>query len=218
MIITSLTKSFSGYANVLGGSAILNPASPQYSRLKPAFVSAFHNELFAGDAAMLLSNSENYLSRSAILNRNALALAERMQKEVSNSASPVQKVLYPPMSDTAENYAAFMRKPTADFTPGHGCLLSVDFEDLASAIAFYDNLEVHQGPHLGAHLSLALPYNAITYGGDAKEAEYHASYGLREPQVRISVGLENVEDLLQTLEAALAKAEEAKEAKGANNS
>ena len=74
-----------------------------------------------------------------------------------------------------------MRQPTADFIPGHGCLLSVEFEDLDSTIAFYDKMEVHQGPHLGAHLSLVLPYNAITYGREPKEAEYYASYGLREP-------------------------------------
>lgn len=214
IVLTSLTKSFSGYANVMGGSVVLNPDSPRYAEIQPHFASAFRNEYFAGDADVLLSNSADYLPRSAILNRNAGALAALFQQEADDPASPVSGVQYPPQNDTFAHYQALTRRTTSDFTPGGGCLLSVDFEDVDSAIAFYDHLGFYDGPHLGAHLSLAMPFNATVYGKDKEEFKYHVAYGLREEQVRLSVGLEDEEELVDTVKFALQKAREAKKAAG----
>ncbi|KUI57558.1 hypothetical protein VP1G_04889 [Cytospora mali] len=208
LIITSLTKSFSGYADVMAGSVVLNPLSPSYQAIKPAFTTTFHNELFAGDAEKLLSNSDDYLPRSAILNRNAASLASYLSTQAADPRSPVSQVLYPTTSDTRGNYDAFKRPSTPDFTPGYGCLLSVDFEALDAAKAFYDNLQVHCGPHLGAHRTLAVPFNAMVIGADPEQAAYHAAYGARPTQVRISVGLEEEEEVLAIAREALEKADE----------
>jgi cystathionine gamma-synthase len=175
ILTTSCTKSFSGYADVMAGSAVLNPLSPFYSDVKRIMASTFHNELFAADAEALLANSNNYLDRSTILNRNAAALADYFATQAADPDSPVRQVLYPTTSDTRDNYEAFMRKITPEFTPGYGCLLSVEFKDIAAAQAFYDNLQLHCGPHLGAHLTLALPYPSIANGRTPEEAKYHAS-------------------------------------------
>lgn len=175
ILITSCTKSFSGYADVMAGSAVLNPLSPFYTSMKQIISSTFQNEFFAADADALLANSSNYLARSTILNRNAAALADCFATRAADPDSPVKRVLYPTKSDTRDNYEAFMRKTTPEFTPGYGCLLAVEFEDLATARAFYDNLQLHCGPHLGAHLTLALPFNALANGRTPEEAKYHAS-------------------------------------------
>lgn len=148
--------------------------------------STFHNEFFAGDAEALLTNSNNYLARSEILNRNAAALADYFATRAADPDSPVRQVLFPTTSDTRDKYESFMRKPTPDFAPGYGCLLSVEFEDIATARAFYDNLQLHCGPHLGAHLTLALPFNAIANGRTPEEAEYHASVSHFERDVAMS--------------------------------
>lgn len=237
LLMTSLTKSFSGYADVMGGSVVLNPLSPHYNiALKPLFTKFFHNEYFADDAATLLANSADYLSRQHILNQNGAALAAYLATKVSDPSSPVTDVLYPTTSDTWSNYEAFMRPRTSttattpnssssntpdevearDFNPGYGCLLSVNFESLTTARAFYDNLEFHCGPHLGAHRTLAMCFNAVVYGRDPEEGRYHASYGVRPEQVRISVGLESAEEILAAAEYALGKADEAYRA-GAGN-
>lgn len=234
LLMTSLTKSFSGYADVMGGSAVLNPLSPYYkTALKPLFTKLFRNEYFAGDAATLLANSADYLSRQHILNQNGAALAAYLATKASDPSSPVTDVLYPTTSDTRSNYEAFMRPRTAtitnsssshtpgeveakDFTPGYGCLLSVNFESLTTARAFYDNLEFHCGPHLGAHRTLAMCFNAVVYGRDPEEGRYHASYGVCPEQVRISVGLESADEILAAVEYALGKADEAYRA-GAGN-
>ncbi|KAJ6515588.1 pyridoxal phosphate-dependent transferase [Mycena sanguinolenta] len=202
VIVTSLTKSFSGYADVMGGSIILNPSSRHFPVLTKFHREAFHNGYFAGDAEKLLANSADYLPRSTILNRNAAAIADLFQAHIGKADSPVLKVLYPSVSDTAANYAAFMRPATAEFTPGYGCLLSIDFTTLAAARAFYDNLQVHKGPHLGAHRTIALNYN-VTLGTDPETVQYQAGYGLRREQVRISTGLEEVGELVEVFEQAL---------------
>lgn len=174
-LTTSCTKSFSGYADVMAGSVVLNPLSPFYPDVKKIMASSFHNELFAADAEALLANSNDYLARSTVLNRNAAALAEYLAKQAADPESPIRQALYPTTNDTRNNYEAFMRKGTPEFTPGHGCLLSAEFKDLAAAKVFYDNVQLHCGPHLGAHLTLAMPYNALVSGKTPEEAKYHAS-------------------------------------------
>ncbi|KAJ4397235.1 hypothetical protein N0V93_001459 [Gnomoniopsis smithogilvyi] len=203
LLMSSLTKSFSGYADVMGGSVVLNPLSAFYTQLKPLFTSNFRNELFAGDAETLLANSANYLPRSFILNRNGAALSSYLFAQVANPESPIKAVLYPTTSDTRANYDAFIRPSTPDFTPGYGCLLSVDFHTLDAAIAFYDNFAAHNGPHLGAHRMLAIPFNTLVHGKVAEDAAYHASYGATPEQVRISVGLEDEEEVLAAARVAL---------------
>ena len=231
VVISSLTKSFSGYANVsnplflpplpylthlthppplqvMGGSIIFNPSSPQYPLLSTTFAHTFHNALYTLDAATLLSNSTNYLSRSAILNRNASALAtfiaSQSRTNPEHPSSSVLSVLYPTHSDTLSNYQSFIRTSTPEFPePGYGCLLSVDFATEKAARAFYEVLSFHKGPHLGAHETLVLNFNECVWGDDKELAAYQASFGARPEQVRISVGLEDVDVLVDTVKAAL---------------
>jgi cystathionine gamma-synthase len=189
---------------VMGGSIVLNPLSPQYANLKAIWEKNFHNEYFTGDADQLLSNSQDYLERSKILNRNASAMAALLHKCAEDPASPVKKVLYPSVLPDVKNYDEFLRKSTPEFPePGYGCLMSVDFETLEAARAFYDNLAFISGPHLGAHRSLALCYNTLAFGKHADEAEYCRSFGLIEESVRISAGLEDLQDLVDTIQVAL---------------
>lgn len=208
-VVSSLTKSFSGYADVMAGSVVLNPLAPSYAALKPLLASLYHNELFIGDADVLLANSADYLARTAILNRNAAALAALLAEHCSSSSSPIHAVLYPTTSDTLPNYDAF-RRPATPALPatGHGCLLSVDFRSVSTAAAFYDALPFHCGPHLGAHRTLAVPFNALVWGRDPADADYHARYGARQAQIRISVGLEDEAELVAGVRSALARAVE----------
>uniref|UniRef100_L2G9E3 Cystathionine gamma-synthase n=1 Tax=Colletotrichum fructicola (strain Nara gc5) TaxID=1213859 RepID=L2G9E3_COLFN len=152
ILVSSLTKTFSGYANVMGGSVVLNPLSPHYDDLSSHWAKTFHNELFTADAEVLL-------------------------------------------------------RPTPELEePGAGCLLSIDFESVDTAKAFYDRLVFYPGPHLGAHRTLSFCYNTLAFGKDADEAAYHRSYGILEETIRISAGLEDVQDLLDTLDDALVAA------------
>ncbi|GAP87336.2 putative cystathionine gamma-synthase [Rosellinia necatrix] len=206
VVVTSLTKAFSGYADVMAGSLALNPNrdAASYAGLKRAVSAGFGNELFEGDAARLLANSADYLARCAVHGRNAAALAAYFRALALDPASPVARVWYPPYSPGSAHLAPFLRRPAPDYpAPGYGCLLSVEFGTVAQAAAFYDALNFFHGPHLGAHLTLAVPYNALVYGKD--KPEVHAAYGLAIQQIRIAVGLEDQEVLLSRCAEALSK-------------
>lgn len=221
LLISSTTKSFSGYADVMGGSAVLFGSSPRYEALSALFQSRFHNEVFGADAAHLLSNSNDYLARTAVLNRNAAAVAAALAARQKNahSSSFITGVLYPPHTDSYRFLTPFLRKPTPELpAPGSGCLLSVDLASMGVAEAFYDALQFHKGPHLGAHRTLAMPFNNLVYWKDPEEGKLHGAYGLRREQVRISVGLEGEAELVACVEEALDAAEKvwAEENKGGN--
>ncbi|KIW02998.1 uncharacterized protein PV09_05656 [Verruconis gallopava] len=205
VIVTSLTKTFNGYADAIAGSAVLNPNSSFYAELKPIFDEIYGNDLYARDAQIILDNNQDYFPRSTTYNNNAAMLADYFYEESKDPNSPVAKVYYPSVSPTKANYDAFMRPATKDFKPGYGCLLSVEFDCEETTIAFYDNLKVNDGPHLGAHRTLALPYVRALYEDHLEEV---ASMGLKKEQIRISAGLEPADELLETFKFAVKRASE----------
>lgn len=206
IVVTSLSKSFNGYADLLAASAVLNPTSRRYTELKTLFKEKYHNDFYNLDAEQLERNSRDYMSRSVILNGNAAALAAYFQPLTLDPTSCVKKVYYPSTDTSITNYTPYMRQPTPDFTPGYGCLMSVEFENMDATISFLEHLNVHQGPHLGAHLTLAMPYTKVLYGLKLKDVEKE---GLRETQVRVAVGLEDTGELVETFRDAVVKADEA---------
>ena len=205
MLLTSLTKSFSGKSNVMGGSIVLNPLSSHYKELSERFKKSFPNELFTEDAQTLLSNSQDYFERTRILNSNAKAIAEFLHKSIGPN-SPVKRVQYPSLLPTKPNFDAFKKPGTPELPEtGYGCLLTVEFRDEVTAAAFYDRIGdgFYPSPHLGGHVTIVLPYNMFQFGKEkSEEAKWKANDILRE-SLRISAGLEKEEDLIDTLQDAL---------------
>lgn len=213
ILLTSLTKSFSGLSDVLGGSIVLNPASPYYEGLSAAWASHHRNELFAPDAEVLLSNSQGFLERTAILNANAHAVASFLQEQAEDPSSPVAAVLYPSLLPDKDVYDSFKTSPTKEIPePGYGCLLSVDFDSLDSARTFYNACGFYPSPHLGGHVTIMFAYNMFVYGRKPEERAQFRSIGVKEESVRISVGLEDVGDIIDTIKDALAAVGRAKQA------
>ena len=58
--------------------------------------------------------------------------------------------------------------------------------------------------HLGAHLTLVIPYVKGLYG---KELDKVAQYGLDERQIRVAVGLEETDVLIEEFRRALKAAD-----------
>lgn len=188
VIITSLTKSFSGEANVMAGSIILNPSLPFYTQLKQSLDSIYVNELFGADSRVLEHNSRKFLARAGIMNRNAQHLVSVLSPFAGAPSSTLTHIYYPSTCWSRANYEAHMRATTAEFTPGYGGLFTLEFESVLAAATFFDTLNVHKGPSLGAPVTLAQPYVQTVF---MREKEWAASYGLSESIVRISVGLED---------------------------
>ncbi|QUC20422.1 uncharacterized protein UV8b_04663 [Ustilaginoidea virens] len=205
MLLTSLTKSFNGRSDALGGSIVLNPLSPHYQELQKRFAEGHHNQLSAADAKVLLSNSRDFFDRAARLNANAQAMAELLHRNMTEQpGSPIVGVQYPSLLPSKANYDAFMRRRTPELPhPGYGCLLTVNLAGVEAARAFYDRCGFYPSPHIGGHVTIMFAYNMFMFGKDPQEAEALRAYGIFEDSVRISAGLERVEDLLDTLQDAL---------------
>lgn len=68
VVVSSLTKIFSGDSNVMGGSAVINPHGQFYQELKEAFNKNYEDNYWAEDAVFLERNSRDFVSRIEKIN------------------------------------------------------------------------------------------------------------------------------------------------------
>ncbi|KAI2634525.1 pyridoxal phosphate-dependent transferase [Xylaria nigripes] len=177
VVVSSLTKIFSGDCNVMGGSIILNPGRRHYSALKSAMADVFEDAYWAEDAVFLERNSRDFISRVDRINANAELICDVL------SAHPlVTEVFYPKCNASRPNYEV-CRLPKG----GYGGLVSCTLKTQAHAIAFYDALETAKGPSLGTNFTLTSPYVILAH---YQELDWAASFGVDPNLLRISVGLE----------------------------
>ncbi|KAJ2765911.1 Cystathionine gamma-synthase [Coemansia nantahalensis] len=193
VVVSSLTKVFSGDSNVMGGSLVLNPAGALYAPLRAALATVYEDLLWREDAIFLERNSRDFARRVVAIGRNALAVAELLQ-----ASAKVASVQYPKFT-TPANYARLMRDPSGG--AGYGGLLSVFFVGgERAAQAFYDHLQCCKGPSLGTNFTLASPYTILAH---YYELDWAAQFGVTADLVRISIGLEPAGELLAMMQLAL---------------
>ena len=107
-----------------------------------------------------------------------------------------------------------MRLPRPYFVPGYGGVFTLEFSTVDAAAAFFDASDVHKGPSLGANLTLMQPYVQTVF---FKEKEWAARNGVKETIVRISIGLEDPQLLLETFRGAMAEADKVKSTDSVDN-
>ncbi|KAK7193211.1 cystathionine gamma-synthase [Paraphaeosphaeria sporulosa] len=190
IVVSSLTKVFSGDSNVMGGGLVLNPKSKNYDALKRTWDEDYVDNHWAEDSIFLERNSRDFVSRIERINSNAEAIAE-----VLNAHPRVKKVYYPKYSDTRQNYDK-CRNPNG----GYGGLLSATFYTKQDAAKFFDNLDTVKGPSLGTNFTLSSPYVILAH---YHELDWAASWGVEADLVRFSVGLEDTRKLVGTFQRAL---------------
>ncbi|KAL4792315.1 pyridoxal phosphate-dependent transferase [Aspergillus venezuelensis] len=190
IVVSSLTKIFSGDSNVMGGSAVLNPHGRYYQLLKNTFSQEYEDNLWVEDVVFLERNSRDFVSRIEKINRTT----EDITAMLKNSPL-VKQVYYPKYNPSLPLYDTF-RTPNG----GYGGLFSVTFHRTEEAVAFFDNLEVLKGPSLGTNFTLSCPYTLLAHYG---ELEWAGSFGIEFGLVRISVGLEDVPILRAKVQQAL---------------
>jgi cystathionine gamma-synthase len=191
VVVSSLTKVFSGDSNVMGGAAILNPTGRYYDMLKRTWNKEYEDHMWPEDAIFLERNSRDYVQRIERINGNAEALCTLLQEHPK-----VKAVYYPQVVPSRPFYDA-CRTPTG----GYGGLLSATFHTDEDVIAFYDNLDTEKGPSLGTNFTLASPYTLLAH---FTELDWAEKYGAEKRLIRFSVGLEDTETLLSTVKVALA--------------
>jgi cystathionine gamma-synthase len=190
VIVSSLTKFFSGTGDVTGGSVILNRSRPLYSELKAAFEQEYRDTLFAEDAIVLEHNSRDYAERIPRINETTLEVVEFLA-----GRPEVESVFYPQGGD-ASRYERF-RRPTG----GYSGLFSLVLRDAQRTTPrFFDRLRISKGPNLGTNFSLACPFTLLAH---YTELDFAESCGVSRWLVRVSVGLEPPDDLIDRFAEAL---------------
>ncbi|OQS06771.1 cystathionine gamma-synthase [Thraustotheca clavata] len=194
LVASSLTKIFCGTGTVMGGSLIANPASPLFSTIQ----SLLENDsfLFEDDVVALLQASEDIHARLARINATAATIAYRLKHH-----SMVETIYYPKYINTSQ-YEHYNSK--AAESDAHGPLLSLVVRGgQTAAKTFYDALTFAKGPSLGTNFTLSCPYTLLAH---YDELDYVESCGVPRDLIRISIGLEDVEEVWSCLERALDKA------------
>ncbi|MFK5921716.1 MAG: PLP-dependent transferase [Verrucomicrobiota bacterium] len=191
VVTTSLTKYFSGVGDVMGGAVIVNHRSPFADYLREGLLRESGDDLWLEDAVVLEKNSRDFVERMQRINRTAEVVVDFLKNHPK-----VEQVWYP-RDHFRREYDALRREEG-----GFGGMLSVSLKDAeAAAPLFYDALAISKGPSLGANYSLACPYTLLAH---YDELDWAVSWGVKRDLIRISVGLEDAEDLIKRLEIAFA--------------
>jgi cystathionine gamma-synthase len=191
LVTTSLTKWFSGAGDVMAGSVIVSGASPLHDSLRRELDYEPPRALWGLDAEVLERNSRDFPERMSRINETAAAVRQFLVRHPA-----IERVWYP-LDETADRYEA-LRRPGG----GHSGLLSfLPKNPAATAPGLFDRWKVNKGPSLGTNFTLACPYMLLAH---YPELDWCESLGMDRHLLRLSVGLEDAEVLIQRLDAALA--------------
>ncbi len=190
VVMYSATKHIDGQGRVLGG-AVLGSSDYINNTLKP-FIRHTGPSMSAFNAWVLLKSLETLTMRVEKMNASAQAIAERLE-----SHPAIKTVCYPFLKSHAQHELAKKQMR------GGGTTLAIEFAlPQKQVFAVMDALRVIDiSNNLGDSKSLMTHPSSTTHR--RLDAETQAKMGITASTVRLSVGLENVDDLLRDLESAL---------------
>ncbi|RFN43580.1 cys/met metabolism, pyridoxal phosphate-dependent enzyme [Fusarium flagelliforme] len=195
IIISSLTKMFSGASDVTGGSVVVNPNSPHHDNILRHLRVQYENVCcFPGDMTALKRNSTNMVDRVRTANINAMAVVDLLRDHPL-----IVQLNHPSQGPTFSSYERHRR-----INGGYGNILSVVFHCPEAARVFYDTLDVCKGSSFGTNFTLVIPYVQLACYWTQDKCE---KYGLPRHILRISVGLEDRDEICSKMLIALAAVE-----------
>ena len=147
-------------------------------------------------------NSRDFPRRIAVIDHNSEVICDYLR-----SCDNVISAVYYPKWQTRENYEIGRSKFVRNGA-GFGGLFSLIFVSPRAAHAFFDALHCAKGPSLGTNFTLAGPYTLYAH---FHELEWAEKYGVPEDLVRVSVGMEETDHLLEVFAVAVAAAVKAHE-------
>jgi cystathionine gamma-synthase len=187
---------------------VLNPRGQHYDALKAYLNTHYEDCYFDQDAIFMERNSRDFQRRIRLIDQNTETICDFLRSQsLAGGASPndssivIKDVLYPKYV-TRENYETYRIKSEHEGDPGGGFggLFSITFVSSTASVAFFDTLPCYKGPSLGTNFTLACPFVILAH---YLELEWAASYGVEGDLVRVSVGMEDVESLLDFFKQAL---------------
>lgn len=212
LVTNSLSKSLSGHATVLGGS-LTDTGVFDWSHYPNIFVGYRSGDakkwgisqlrkkglrdvgatLSADAAQQIATGLETFFLRNERACSNALQLAQWLQQHPA-----VECVDYPGLP----NHPQHQRAQELFDSNGFGTLLSFSLKTGKSVHAVLDALNIIMiSTHLGDNRTMTLPVAQTIYAEMA--AEQRQQWGINDGLIRVSVGIENINDLINDWEQAL---------------
>ncbi len=189
IVLHSQTKYINGHSDVIGG-ILVTSNEKLHERLRyiqnaaGAVPSPF-------DCWLILRSTKTLAVRMEKHNSNAITIAEHLEK-----ASYVKKVFYPGLKSHPQHQLA--KKQMSGFSG----MIAVDFGDMEVVKKFLKNIKVFTlAESLGGVESLVNHPASMTHASVPKKER--EKYGFTDTLVRLSVGIEDVEDLIDDIENAL---------------
>ena len=212
LIINSLTKCISGHGNALGGAVTdtglydwtrFPNIYDNYKNQKPALwgiqqirkkgLRDVGSTLAAEPAHRIATGAETLALRMERSCDNALQLARFLARHPR-----VTKVYYPGLEDHPQHRLA------GEIFKAYGALLSFELVDGIDCFDFLNRLKlVISSSHLGDNRTLAIPIAHTIYW--EMGAERRAEMGIADSLIRLSIGIEDLKDLVGDFEQALSQ-------------
>jgi len=193
VVVHSTTKYINGHSDVVGGAAVARDPAVFEQLSWWANCNGLTGAPF--DSYLTLRGLRTLGVRLRQHQENAARIAERL-----DGHDAVRKVFYPGLASHAGHALAARQQQ------GFGAMLSFELEgEVAQIESFIDGLEYFSlAESLGGVESLIAHPATMTHASMAAEARRTA--GIADSLLRVSVGIEDADDLLRDLDAALLRA------------
>lgn len=195
-VVHSTTKYINGHSDVVGGAVIARDEGQHAQLVWWANALGLTGSPF--DSFLTLRGLRTLDARLRVHQENTQALAALLD------AHPAVRTVHYPGLESHPGHALAARQQD-----GFGAMLSVEIEGGEPAVrAFLDGLQCFTlAESLGGVESLVAHPATMTHAAMSPEAREAA--GIGDGLLRLSVGIEHVDDLLADIEAALVRAEQA---------
>jgi cystathionine gamma-synthase len=190
VLVTSLTKYASIEGDVMVGAVVTNFDSPYYGDLVLR-TSSFYQPPYVRDLARLTFEMGYAPDLVAQINENAAKLSKFLRTHPA-----IKKVYCAGIADHIEDVA---KSPNSV-----GAVITIELN--GSMEKFYDAVELMKGPSFGARFTLLCPFVYLAHYDlvTAEEGrQFLGSVGIDPELIRISVGTEPIESIIQVFEKAL---------------
>lgn len=191
IVIHSSTKYLNGHSDVIGGVVVTN--SEVYNkkiRFMQKSIGAIPSPF---DCWLTLRATKTLAVRMEQHNKNAAAVAEFLKDQ-----SYVEKIYYPGLSEHPQYELA--KKQMSGF----GGIVTADFGDITIAKKLFKNTKIFElAESLGGVESLLNHSATMTHASVPKKER--TQMGITDSLVRISVGIEDVDDLIDDIDSAIRK-------------
>jgi cystathionine beta-lyase/cystathionine gamma-synthase len=193
LVVHSATKFLGGHADAMGGIAISRDEADRMALI--GVMKLVGGVLSPWEAHEILRGIKTLAVRMDRHCENAQALAERLENHPR-----IGRVYFPPLA-VADEQNAVQR---AHRPPQHGALVSIELKDNSrkAAFRFMDSLKL-----CVRSTSLGDVFTSVLHPATASHRDLSPArrreLGINEGLVRISVGIENVDDIIADIEQAL---------------